>query len=69
MKLSSLLVRSSLRLIVKPELRNESSLSLLASVSKTKTVFVNVLGLGLKVMVVPDLVVFAPFLSGFFGTP
>ena len=55
--------------MVNPELRNESSLSRLASVSKLKTVFVNVLGLGLKVIVVPDLVVFAPFLRGFCGTP
>ena len=55
---------SSERLIVNPEFKNDSSLSLLARTSKLYLVFVKVLGLGLKLIVVPFLSDFGPFFKG-----
>ena len=55
--------------MVSPEFKNESSLSLLAKISKLYLVFVNVLALGLKLIVVPFLSDLGAFLRVPFGFP
>ena len=59
---------SSIRLILSPEFKKESSLSLLERTSYWKEVLVKVLVLGLKFIVVPCLLVLAPFFKGLFET-
>ena len=66
---SFLSVFSSERLIVRPEFKKDSSLSLFASISKLYFVLVNVFELGLKLIVVPFFSDLGPFLSAPFGLP
>ena len=66
---SSLSALSSERLILRPEFKKDSSLSLFASISKLYFVFVKVFELGLKLIVVPFLSDLGPFFSAPFGLP